>query len=231
MPMNAPQEYYELEERYSKEKDLEEKEKILKRMMVILPKHKGTDREFGSLKRRLSLLKKEASRKPVVHKAASIRKRWPRVSLVGYSDENVLKMFNLTRVDNILYGIIKVNNIQVQIISVRDAEKNKDLLLQSEIIISKEKIDRYCSFQIISEKIDIEKALKNFGAIGVYTENSKDAVAMEKGESVNDLVKKLHLKTEKNAYAVIFGKSAKFQGQRVALSHGLEDGDRIFIKI
>ena len=45
--MNAPQEYYELEERYSKEKDLEEKERILKRMMVILPKHKGTDREFG----------------------------------------------------------------------------------------------------------------------------------------------------------------------------------------
>ena len=228
--MNAPQEYYELEERYSKEKDLEEKEKILKRMMVILPKHKGTDREFGSLKRRLSLLKKEASRKPLIHKATAIRKRWPRVSLVGYSDETVLKLFNLTRVDNLLYGIVKINNVQVQMISIKDPEKSKDLLLQSEIIISKEKIDRYCSFQIINEKIDVEKALKDFGVIGVYTENSKDAVAMEKGETVKDLIKKLHLKTEKNAYAVIFGKSAKVQGQRVALSHALGDEDRVFIK-
>jgi ribosome-interacting GTPase 1 len=230
MPMNAPQEYYELEERYSKEKDLEEKEKILKRMMIILPKHKGTDREFGSLKRRLSLLKKEASRKPLVHKFAAIRKRWPRVSLVGYSDENVLKLFNLTRVNNLLYGMVKVNTVQVQMLSIKDAERNKDLLLQSEIIISKEKIDRYCSFQIVSEKIDVEKALKDFGVIGVYTENSEDAVAMEKGENVRDLIKKLHLKTEKNAYAVVFGKSAKFQGQRVALSHVLADGDRVFIK-
>ncbi len=228
--MNAPQEYYELEERYSKEKDLEEKERILKRMMVILPKHKGTDREFGSLKRRLSLLKKEASRKPLVHKATAIRKRWPRVSLVGFSDENVLKLFNLTRVDNLLYGIVKINNVQVQMLSIKDPEKNKDLLIQSEIIISKEKIDRYCSFQIISEKIDVEKALRDFGVIGVYTENSKDAVAMQRGETVKDLVKKLHLKTEKNAYAVVFGKSAKFQGQRVALSHILEDEDRVFIK-
>ncbi len=228
--MNAPQEYYELEERYSKEKDLEEKERILKRMMVILPKHKGTDREFGSLKRRLSLLKKEASRKPLIHKATAIRKRWPRVSLVGFSDENVLKLFNLTRIDNLLYGIVKINNVQVQMLSIKDPEKNKDLLIQSEIIISKEKIDRYCSFQIISEKIDVEKALRDFGVIGVYTENSKDAVAMQRGETVKDLVKKLHLKTEKNAYAVVFGKSAKFQGQRVALSHILEDEDRVFIK-
>jgi ribosome-interacting GTPase 1 len=230
MPMNAPQEYYELEERYSKEKDLGEKEKILKRMMVILPKHKGTDREFGSLKRRLSLLKKEASRKPLVHKATAIRKRWPRISLVGYSDEYIRKLFNLTKIDNLLYGIVKINNVQVQLISIKDPEKNKDLLLQSEIIISKEKIERYCSFQLISEKIDLEKALRDFGVIGVYTENSEDAVAMERGETVEDLIKKLHLKAEKNAYAVIFGKSAKFQGQRVALSHVLEDGDRVFIK-
>lgn len=228
--MNAPQEYYELEERYSKEKDLGEKEKILKRMMVILPKHKGTDREFGSLKRRLSLLKKEASRKPLVHKATAIRKRWPRISLVGYSDEYIRKLFNLTKIDNLLYGIVKINNVQVQLISIKDPEKNKDLLLQSEIIISKEKIERYCSFQLISEKIDLEKALRDFGVIGVYTENSEDAVAMERGETVEDLIKKLHLKAEKNAYAVIFGKSAKFQGQRVALSHVLEDGDRVFIK-
>ena len=219
MPMNAPQEYYELEERYSKEKDLNEKESILKRMMVILPKHKGTDREFGSLKRRLSLLRKEASRKPVVHKTASIRKRWPRITLVGYGPESVSKLFKLTRVENVLYGMVKANNIQVQMIALQDTEKSKDLLLQSDIIISKNKIDKYCNFQVVSEKIELEKVLRDFGAIAVYTEKSTDAVAMKRGETVSDLIKKLHLKTEKKAYAVVFGKSAKFQGQRVALSH------------
>jgi ribosome-interacting GTPase 1 len=231
MPMNAPQEYYELEEKYSKEKDLDEKESILKRMMVILPKHKGTDREFGSLKRRLSLLRKEASRKPVVHKTASIRKRWPRITLVGYGPESVSKLFKLTRVENVLYGMVKANNIQVQMIALQDTEKSKDLLLQSDIIISKNKIDKYCNFQVVSEKIELEKVLRDFGAIAVYTEKSTDAVAMKRGETVSDLIKKLHLKTEKKAYAVVFGKSAKFQGQRVALSHKLDDMDRVFIKI
>ncbi len=230
MPMNAPQEYYELEERYSKEKDLEEKERILKKMMIILPKHKGTDREFGSLKRRLSLLRKEASRRPVVHKTTAIRKRWPRVSLVGYNLEGVLKVFNLTKVENIRYGIVRVNDVQVQLIALQDPDKNKDLLLQSDIIISKNKIDKYCNFQVVSDRIDLDRTVRDFGVIGVYTENSRDAVAMRRGENVSDLIKKLHLKTEKNTYAVIFGKSAKFQGQRVALSHKLEDGDRVFIK-
>ena len=228
--MNAPQEYYELEERYSKEKDLEEKERILKRMMIILPKHKGTDREFGSLKRRLSLLKKEASRKPVVHKTAAIRKRWPRVSLVGYGAESLLKKFNLTKVENIYYGIARIGRVQVQMIALQDPEKNKDLMLQSEIIISKEKIDRYCGFQAVESNANVAMALEDFGVIGVYTENSEDAVAMKRGETVYDLIKKLHLKAGKNAYAVIFGKSVKFQGQRVALSHALDDGDRVFIK-
>ncbi len=230
MPMNAPQEYYELEERYSKEKDIEEKENILKRMLVILPKHKGTDREFASLKRRLSLLRKEASHKPLIHKTAAIRKRWPRISLVGYRNDIIMKMFKLTKVENILYGIVKTNNIQAQLIVLQDPEKNKDLLIQSDIIISKDKIGRYCDFQLVSDKINLEDALHEFGVIAVYTEKSQDAVAMRLGETVRDLVKKLHLKTEKNSYAVVFGKSAKFQGQRVALSHRLEDMDRVFIK-
>jgi ribosome-interacting GTPase 1 len=230
MPMNAPQEYYDLEEKYSKEKDLSEKEEILKRMLVILPKHKGTDREFASLKRRLSLLRKEASRKPLVHKTAAIRKRWPRVSLVGYNYDNLLKTFKLARVDNILYGIVKVNNIQLQMIALNDPEKNKDLLLQSEIIISKNKIKGYEN-QIITDSIDLSRIVKDFGVIAVYTENSEDAVPMKKGETVKDLIKKLHLKVEKNSYAVIFGNSAKFQGQRVALSHKLGDMDRVFIKV
>ncbi len=231
MPMNAPQEYYELEERYSKEKDPGEKETILKRMMIILPKHKGTDREFGSLKRRLSLLKKETSRKPVVHKTTAIRKRWPRVSLVGYSMDKILKKFNLAKIENIYYGIVRASNVQVQLIVLQDPEKNRDLLLQSDIIISKNPIEKYCNFQVVGENVDLEEALKEFGVIAVYTENSKDAVAMKRGENVGDLIKKLHLKTGKNAYAVIFGKSAKFQGQRVGLSHLLQDGDKIFIKI
>ncbi|MCL5101139.1 MAG: hypothetical protein M1348_00820, partial [Candidatus Parvarchaeota archaeon] len=122
MPINAPQRYYDLELQYSKEKNLEEKQKILKEMMRVLPKHKGSDKEFASLKRRMSLLKKAISRSPQVHRTISIRKRWPRVCLIGYEPSEILKRFNLTKVSLVYYGMILVNNVKIQLIVIPNAE-------------------------------------------------------------------------------------------------------------
>ncbi|MCL5009731.1 MAG: TGS domain-containing protein [Candidatus Parvarchaeota archaeon] len=231
MPINAPQEYYDLEERYSKEKDLEEKQNILKEMMRILPKHKGSDREFASLKRRMSLLKKESGRHPQIHRTISIRKRWPRICLVGYPPEEIIKLFNLTKISSVYYGIVRTGTIQVQLICVQEASRYKDLISQSEIVISKEKLPDFGKLQLVEAVPDVEGAEKMYGIIGVYTEESKDAIAIKKGESVRDLSKRLKIDVKKNSYAIVYGTNLKFQGQRVGLDYKLNDGDRVFIKV
>ncbi len=231
MPINAPPEYFELEERYSKEKDIEEKERILKRMLVVLPKHKGTDREFASLKRRLSLLRKEASKKHQIHKTVSIRKRWPRICLLGYDNEQILRRFNLTRLGKVLYGMVKVDSIPVQLVAIAKSEKNREVLDQSEIVISKTRDNLVDRPQIEASVPDLSAARRIAGIIGVYTEDSDDLIAMKKGETVGDLAKRLHIDTQKNSYAVVYGTSVKFQGQRVGLNYKLADGDRVFIKL
>ena len=231
MPINAPQEYYELEMRYSKEKDPEEKERILKEMMIVLPKHKGTDREFASLKRRMSLLRKEASRRPQIHKTASIRKRWPRICIVGYDAGKILKMFKLTRVGAMYHGITFVNKMPIQVVMVPNYEKFKEAVNQSEIIFSKERLPVSDLLQINTGDINIESALKTDGIIGVFTENSDESVPMPANSTVKDLARRLHIEVKKNTYAVVYGRNVKFQGQRVSLNYRLENGDRVFIKL
>ncbi len=230
MPINAPQEYYDLELKYSQEKNLEERQKILKRMMVVLPKHKGTDKAFAFLKRKMSLLKKEMNYSPQVHKTISIRKRWPRVCLVGYEPEQILKRFNLTKVATVYYGIIRINDMKIQLLLVPNFEKYKEFVNSSEVVISKNKIDELKVFEKVADSPDVESSIKEYGIIGVYTEKSDEAVPIMKGDTLYDLAKKLGLKIGKDSYAVVYGKSLKFQGQRVGMKYKLNDGDRVSIK-
>ena len=231
MPLNAPSEYYELEERYSKEKNVEEKERILKRMLIVLPKHKGTDREFASLKRRLSLLRKSAKKTAQKRKTFSIRKQWPRVLLVGYDTGRILSRFNLTSAGSLYYGVINAGGIQVQLVVINNPEKNKEIIEQSDAIISKYPLELPGKLVMVSDEPDVLKALDLCGAIAVFTGDSNDAVAMKKGDTVLTLAKKLHMSIGKNAYALIRGDNVKFQGQRVGMGYKLNNGDRVFIKV
>ena len=231
MPINAPQRYYDLEEEYSKQKDLGEKERILKEMMILLPKHKGTDKEFASLKRRMSLLKKKAKRTPQVHKAETIRRRWPRFCLVGYDPAVVTKTMNLTRSGNVVHGMVKVDDIPVQMVLVQNIDKNKDLVNQSEVIASRDGVSYRNVRSVRMDFPNLSRLREAAGIIGIYTENSRDAVPLRIGETVRDLADRVHLETKKSSYAVLYGKTVKFQGQRVGMDHVLSHGDRVFIKI
>lgn len=57
MPANLPPEYKRTEERLKEAKTVEEKIEIIERLISLLPRHKGTDKLFADLKRRLSKLK------------------------------------------------------------------------------------------------------------------------------------------------------------------------------
>ncbi|MEM1626665.1 MAG: TGS domain-containing protein [Sulfolobaceae archaeon] len=73
--------------------------------------------------------------------------------------------------------------------------------------------------------------------IRVYTkepleEPSKDPLILKKGSTVLDVARKLHSElAEKLKYARVWGKSVKFQGQRVGPDHVLEDGDIVELHV
>lgn len=68
MPANLTPQYNEAEERFKKAKTAEEKLPILKEMLKLLPKHKGTEKIQADLKTRISEMKDEAEKE---QKAAS----------------------------------------------------------------------------------------------------------------------------------------------------------------
>lgn len=60
MPANLPPEYFEAERRFRQASTPAEKIFALEELIATIPKHKGTDRLRGDLRRKLSQLKKEA---------------------------------------------------------------------------------------------------------------------------------------------------------------------------
>jgi len=60
---NLTPQYYAAEEEYKKATTVEEKIEALQEMLSVIPKHKGTEKLQGDLKRRLSKLKEEGQKK------------------------------------------------------------------------------------------------------------------------------------------------------------------------
>ena len=65
MPANLTPEYMEAERRFKAATTSEEKLAALEEMMATIPRHKGTEKMQADLKRRISKLRTEQSRKPV----------------------------------------------------------------------------------------------------------------------------------------------------------------------
>lgn len=71
MPANLPPQYFDAEKRYRLARTPHEKIQALEEMLRIMPKHKGTDRLQGELRRKISLLRKETSSKTTGGRRAS----------------------------------------------------------------------------------------------------------------------------------------------------------------
>lgn len=71
MPANLPPEYYDAEKRYREAKSPGDKISCIEDMLRIIPKHKGTDKIRGGLRKRLSKLKTTAQAKKGISKRES----------------------------------------------------------------------------------------------------------------------------------------------------------------
>ena len=63
MPANLTPQYLEAEKRFKAAVTADEKLVALQEMMAIIPKHKGTEKLRGELKRKMSAMRKESSQK------------------------------------------------------------------------------------------------------------------------------------------------------------------------
>lgn len=72
MPTNLPPEYFEVQERYRAAKSPAEKIACLEELISSVPKHKGTDKLRGDLRRRLSKLKTAAQTRKGVSRQVSV---------------------------------------------------------------------------------------------------------------------------------------------------------------
>jgi hypothetical protein len=88
MPANLTPEYLEAEQGFKSAKSTEEKIAGLEEMLATIPKHKGTEKMQAELKRRLSKLRTEQAKRPVVRRLTDIIHRVEKegagqVTLVG----------------------------------------------------------------------------------------------------------------------------------------------------
>ena len=71
MPTNLPPEYCEVDKRYRAATSPAEKIACIEEMLSVIPKHKGTDKLRGDLRRRLSKLKTASQAKKGVSRRES----------------------------------------------------------------------------------------------------------------------------------------------------------------
>lgn len=71
MPANLPPQYFEAEKEYRLAKEPEDKIKAINKMLMIMPKHKGTDKLKADLRRKIAKLKEESKHKKALQKRAA----------------------------------------------------------------------------------------------------------------------------------------------------------------
>ena len=72
MPANLPPDYYAAERRYRESDSPQEKIAILREMLSIMPKHKGTEHLQGDLKRKIAKLQAQAKKKQATSKTPGL---------------------------------------------------------------------------------------------------------------------------------------------------------------
>lgn len=126
-------------------------------------------------------------------------------------------------------------------VSIDDIEKSifETVSYKPTIVVSQENI--YVEDLPIINLNEIEKLPKilfdMLEVIRIYTkepgeEPTKDPLILKKGSTVLDVARKLHSSLAENfKYARVWGKSVRYQGQKVGPSHVLEDKDIVEIHV
>ena len=133
MPANLTPDYFAAEREYRAAKTVPEKIRALEEMLAVMPKHKGTDKLQGDLKRKISRLKMEARRKSATKRGYTyyVKKEGAaQAFLIGPPNTGKSKLLGqltsaVSEVADYPYttrkplpGMMKFENVQVQLVDV-----------------------------------------------------------------------------------------------------------------
>lgn len=157
MPTNLPPEYFEVDKRYRAATSPAEKIACIEEMLSIIPKHKGTDKLRGDLRRRLSKLKTASQAKKGVSRRESAyridKEGAGQVAVVGPANVGksalVATLTNATpEVADFPFttwkptpGMMPVENIQIQLVDTPPLNRDfvepelLDLIRRSDLIL------------------------------------------------------------------------------------------------
>ncbi len=132
MPTNLPPEYFEVERRYRQATSNQERIALIEEMLSVIPKHKGTDKLRGDLRRKLAKLKSAAQSKKGPGRRDSTfyieREGAGQVALVGPTNTGKSSLLAaLTNAEPLIAeapfttwtptpGMMPMENIQIQLI-------------------------------------------------------------------------------------------------------------------
>jgi ribosome-interacting GTPase 1 len=171
------------------------------------------------------------------------------VQLYDGSPEEITDFLNRKRVVNALvriWGKVSLNDIELAMDTGTLYKKAIIVATKGDFVGSLENYQKLMNaygqrFDIYPISIFKEKGIEEFkegifkslNVIRIYTREPGNAVSdkplvIKKGATVEDVAKKLHSRFIKNfKYARIYGKSVKFDGEKVGLDHVVEDNDTI----
>jgi small GTP-binding protein len=126
-------------------------------------------------------------------------------------------------------GDLKGSLENFQLLKEKIEELNKEINAKLEVIPVSAKLNK--NIDLLKNKI-----WEKLELIRVFTKHPRKKepdyppITLKKGATIKDLVEKIHEEfLEKFNYAKVYGKSVKFQGQRVGLEHKLMDKDIVEI--
>ena len=134
MPANLPPDYFTAEKRYRQASDVQEKIRILREMLAIMPKHKGTEHLQGDLKRKIAKLQSQAKKKHATSRSSGLdhiqREGAGQIVLVGPPNSGKSSILtHLTHAHSTVaeypfstfkpvHGMMTYEDIQVQLVDI-----------------------------------------------------------------------------------------------------------------
>ncbi len=157
MPANLPPQYFEAEKRYREARTPEDKVKALEEMLMIMPKHKGTDKLRADLRRKISKFRSQAQNKKSVSRRESAyrieKEGSAQIAIIGPPNSGksslVAKLTNanpeVAEFPHTTWkptpGMVQFENIQFQLIDTPPISKEymdpwiADLIRRADIIV------------------------------------------------------------------------------------------------